>query len=103
MPWSRHVLEEERPGHPLAHRSTLEVGEGHHHGVHVPGSDLVREGLERQHPCTLTHAARIVHCRARRPARRPGAVPPAGARPRGGDVIGGWDTGTHVPDRPPAR
>ena len=56
-----HVIEEEGAGDPLADGAPLEVRECHDDGVHVARTDLVREGLERQHPCTLTHRARIVH------------------------------------------
>ena len=54
------MVEEERPGDPLAHRPTLEVGEGHDHGVDVARLDLVGERLEREHVCTLTQRHRIV-------------------------------------------
>ena len=56
-----HVLEEERSGHPLADRPALEVGEGHHDGVDVPRADLVRQRLEREHACTLSHGSAAVH------------------------------------------
>ena len=43
---SSDVVEEEVPGHPLAHQPTLEIGEGDEHGVDIAGADVLPKVVE---------------------------------------------------------
>ncbi len=53
-----HVVEEERAGDPLADRSALHVGEGHHHGVDVASIGCWWGSVSRvSMACTLAQRA----------------------------------------------